>query len=167
MTEWFTADQHYHHEIILEYEFRPFKNTREMNSFMIEQHNNVVKPTDTIYMLGDFCLAGKENSATYTKLIKALNGRKILILGNHDLHNPFTYVNFGFESVHTSYHYHKKSIDFYMVHDPAIAGVMRNKLFVHGHVHKLFTRTENSLNVGVDVHNFTPISLDYVVSELI
>lgn len=167
MTDWFTADQHYGHEMIIEFEFRPFKNTREMDAYLIDRHNSMVEKTDTVYMIGDFCLQGRENTFKYQKLIKSLNGRKILILGNHDLLDPFKYVDMGFESVHTSLRYEKKSVEFYMIHDPAVAGVMRNKLFVHGHVHKLFTRTENSLNVGVDVQDYTPVPFDSVVSQLI
>jgi calcineurin-like phosphoesterase family protein len=73
-----TSDQHYDHEVIRVHCNRPFADLVEMNEAMIENHNNLVKPTDTVIMLGD--LAWKR----HTYFINALNGKKILVIGNHD-----------------------------------------------------------------------------------
>ena len=51
-----TSDLHFNHENILRYEpeSRPFTSIKEMNETLIRNWNNVVKVTDTLYVLGDF-----------------------------------------------------------------------------------------------------------------
>ena len=52
-----------------------------MNEAMIREWNEIVEPEDLTYILGDvaFC-----NVQTATAYMRRLNGRKILIVGNHD-----------------------------------------------------------------------------------
>lgn len=94
---WFTSDHHFGHKNIIEYEkkSRPFETVEEMNEIMIDRWNKVVKPQDKVYHLGDFAF-GKKNIA----IAERLNGRKILILGNHDCYpmteyQPYFYKIFG------------------------------------------------------------------------
>jgi calcineurin-like phosphoesterase family protein len=52
-----------------------------MNEAMVREWNEIVQPEDLTYILGDvaFC-----NAAQATAYMRRLNGRKILIEGNHD-----------------------------------------------------------------------------------
>lgn len=80
----FTSDNHFFHKSILK--FCPDKrgnaqSVDEMNEKMIEVWNEQVKPTSTVYCLGDFSFGTTEETH---ELIKRLNGRINLILGNHD-----------------------------------------------------------------------------------
>ena len=50
---YFIADTHFNHANIIKYCNRPFKNTDEMNKYIIRKWNSVVKETDTVYHLGD------------------------------------------------------------------------------------------------------------------
>ena len=59
---------------------RPFTSTEEMDETMIERWNAKVQPQDTVYHLGDVVINKK-----YLNLVSRLNGRKILIRGNHDI----------------------------------------------------------------------------------
>lgn len=59
---------------------RGFENSDEHDDYLIKQWNKVVHKRDTIYILGDITM---ENSKHYYKLDQ-LNGRKIVVLGNHD-----------------------------------------------------------------------------------
>jgi calcineurin-like phosphoesterase family protein len=95
-----------------------------------------------------------------------MNGIKHLILGNHDEGKPFTYERFGFTTVHTALIYND---DVILRHDPATANVMPDKLWLVGHVHNVFRLTTEPVrcyNVGVDVNDFYPVTLDYIYSEL-
>lgn len=154
----FTADQHFWHDNILHYCNRPFRNVNQMNEQLIELHNKVVKPNDTVWMLGDYTLAGGNHFESVQRLTRRLNGRKHFVLGNHDKFKPFTYVGMGFHTVHTVEHLEK--LDIYLVHDPAVANVLRDKLWFSGHVHKLFKHARNVVNVGVDQWNFMPVHID-------
>ena len=77
----YIADMHFDHESIIALDNRPFGSVAEMNEALIENWNSVVKPEDLTWILGDFCLGGSEQWASY---LKRLNGAKGLIIGNHD-----------------------------------------------------------------------------------
>lgn len=79
---WFTADTHFGHANIIKYCKRPFCNVFEMNETTIDNWNRVVKPPDTIYILGD--VAMKMSISHIRNIITRLNGKKHVIIGDHD-----------------------------------------------------------------------------------
>lgn len=84
MTVWFTADQHFGHARLLELSAprgAAFGSAAEMNARLIHNWNSVVQPDDTVWVLGDFDMHGKDASRA---LVDQLVGTKILISGNHD-----------------------------------------------------------------------------------
>lgn len=78
---YFIADTHFWHRNIIEYEKRPFQSAEEMNEAMIRNWNAVVKAGDTVVHGGDFALCKKMEAKI---IAEQLNGRKFLVLGNHD-----------------------------------------------------------------------------------
>jgi calcineurin-like phosphoesterase family protein len=93
--------------------------------------------------------------------VKKLNGKKVLILGNHDRLKPFTYLDLGFTSVHTSLPMKIGMQSVVCTHDPApVCGTDHNHRWLVGHVHGLFKDMDMGrvTNVGVDVWEFTPVS---------
>src|SRR3989338_4547577 len=93
MNIFITADHHFNHKNIIEYCKRPFKTVEEMNNTMIEKRNKKVGKDDLVIHLGDFALGNKEKVGEIRKM---LNGKIILIKGNHDR------VNEGFIVVRDS-----------------------------------------------------------------
>ena len=81
MTIRYIADMHFDHEAILAYDNRPFDGVEEMNEALIANWNRVVGPEDLTYILGDFCVGTPERWAAH---LRRLNGRKVLLTGNHD-----------------------------------------------------------------------------------
>lgn len=82
MNMWFTADQHFSHERIIEMTGRPFASVEEMNSVLVANYNALVQPEDVVYFLGDVCMGKLTESLS---LLSQLKGHKILAaLGNHD-----------------------------------------------------------------------------------
>ncbi|MCF1193194.1 metallophosphoesterase, partial [Mangrovimonas sp. AS39] len=79
---WFTSDLHLGHKNILVYEkeARPFETVEEMNETLISNWNNTVRTSDIVFCLGDFAF-GRSN----VDLAARLNGRKRLVMGNHDV----------------------------------------------------------------------------------
>ncbi len=77
----YLADMHFDDEAIIAYDNRPFNSVKEMNDTLITRWNSVVLPDDLTCILGDFCRGGPER---WRELLLSLNGRKILITGNHD-----------------------------------------------------------------------------------
>ena len=154
------ADPHFFHGNILKYCYRDFKDINQMNNALIKYHNEVVKPEDTVYCLGDFAMVRKSDIQKLGPIIDKLNGVQHLILGNHDEGNPFTYVNMGFTSVHTALYVD----EFLLIHDPAMSvAVSEEQKVLCGHIHQLsLTVGKNVLNVGVDLWNYRPVSIDYI-----
>lgn len=84
--KYFTADTHFGHKLMTDPKLRrprPFSSTQEMDEFLIRAWNTVVRPDDLIYHLGDFAF-GLHDQARVKSVFNRLQGRKILILGNHD-----------------------------------------------------------------------------------
>lgn len=51
---------------------------------MVDNWNSVVTPQDKVYHLGDVYMGGGFTREDTVKLLSSLNGKKRLILGNHD-----------------------------------------------------------------------------------
>jgi len=160
---WFTADQHFGHENIIDYCVRPFRSAAKMDNFIISKYREVVKEEDTVYFIGDLTIKGPQYHGYLEYIMGHLVGRKILILGNHDKFNPFTYMELGFQSVHTILDIG----DYILVHDPAIATGLNDRKWLCGHVHTVFKMAKHGtvLNIGVDQWGFYPVSEEEVKME--
>lgn len=100
-----------------------------MNETMIERHNAKVKEHDTVYFLGDVVINRK-----HLHLVKQLNGRKILIRGNHDIFRDEDYREVGFEQIHGVRVFVDKFILSHIpLHPDCVTG--RFRVNVHGHLH--------------------------------
>lgn len=139
-----------------------------------KNHNNIVTPDDTVYMLGDLTMEGGSARQKLDPLLDRLNGNLIMILGNHDRIKPQVYVEMGFSSVHTSLTIEIDGRKIFLCHDPAVVqpGIIPEdvNLVLCGHVHaswkKVDTPTATIINVGVDMWDFSPINFEQIL-ELI
>lgn len=178
---WFTSDLHFGHTNILGYCDRPFDTVEEMDVAFIDRWNWVVEPDDEVWVLGDWSLGGNfQRSLGY---VAGLNGRKILLPGNHDKNwkgrpkrvDDSVYLNAGFSRV---VHGDLGVVEFQVAgHDVLLshfpygpAGrydhrysawhpTNEGKFLLHGHVHsteKMFG--PNEIHVGVDAWNYFPAS---------
>lgn len=78
----YSSDPHYFHTRIIELSGRPFRDVHHMNTVLVDNHNAVVGPGDTSIILGDILLGqGFEQNI---EILSRLNGRLILMPGNHD-----------------------------------------------------------------------------------
>jgi calcineurin-like phosphoesterase family protein len=156
--KFFSSDHHFFHANIIKYCNRPFKDVNAMEKEIIKKHNEVVKEDDEVFFLGDLAWTSNSRTERLESVINKMNGRKHLVLGNHDALKPFKYVDIGFTSVHTSL-----EVDGYILnHDPCVATGFPNKSYIVGHVHTLYRKCNNTVNVGVDVWNFYPVDIDTI-----
>ena len=81
MAYFFIADTHFGHEAALAFDNRPFKTIEEHDEALIENWNNAAGPDDEIFVLGDISWY---NATKTNEIVRALNGKKHLIVGNHD-----------------------------------------------------------------------------------
>lgn len=161
---WLIGDTHFGHHNILKYCNRPFKNTDEMDNKIISNWNSVVKKLDKIIVVGDFSLDKKEN---IIKIGNKLNGRKILLLGNHDKASKKTYYEAGFESV---IDYPIIIEDFAIIsHKPIFVTEEMPYINIFAHVHNnpnYLDYTKNGFCVSVERINYTPILLSSIVKKI-
>lgn len=162
--KYFWADPHFFHKAIIGYCERPFRDIDDMTRKLVRNHNDIVTNDDEVFCLGDFAFVNKSNIQRIEPVMKKLKGKKHhLILGNHDDAPPFSYINMGFASVHTSLVVE----EFLLIHDPAMAVAAKEfEKVLCGHVHDLTKfMSNNILNVGVDIWDYKPISIDEARSE--
>lgn len=152
MKVYFTADLHLNHANIIKYAHRPFKNISHMNREIIKRWNKKVNKDDLVYHVGDFCFKGQTNARMFEE---KLNGNIVHIFGNHDRNNGVkTYIEkcmmyFGGKEV-------------FVQHRPPEI-VVFSDFSICGHVHnswlyKVMDDNHIVINVGVDMHNYEPIS---------
>lgn len=133
-TVYIIADTHFGDDgSIRRYEGRPFKDGDEMNEALIANWNRVVGPEDTVYHLGDLVsgLGRQETEA----IVKRLNGKKILIMGNHDqIFSVNEWLEMGFAEVYPLPVIYEK---FYILsHEPLYVNRAAPYANLFGHVHK-------------------------------
>jgi len=78
---WFISDTHWSHGNIIKFSERPYQDVVEMNKALTDNWNEVVKPQDEVYHLGDFAFTSHQS---IKNIVFSLNGRKHLVYGNHD-----------------------------------------------------------------------------------
>ena len=157
---YFIADTHFNHTNIIKYCNRPFNNTHEMNEYIIQKWNSVVKKDDTVYHLGD---VGFGSLQEVKNLVEKLNGTKILLRGNHDFKIVVNiWKEIGFSEV-----YKKKIIlnNLLLTHAPT-EEVGENQINIFGHIHdkpldERFDK-KNHICVSCDVIYYTPISIKII-----
>ena len=133
-TVFLIADTHFGHANICKFvnydgsKVRPWENVEEMDEAMVERWNLVVRPFDKVYHLGDVAIA-KRSLVTLSRL----NGKKVLIRGNHDIFNLKDYTPY-FYDIRGSH----KLNNFVLSHIPVHPATITNRWCagnVHGHLH--------------------------------
>ena len=80
---YFTSDSHFNHDQKFIYESRGYKNRYEHNDALITKINEVVRPQDTLFHLGDFCL--NITPPEFNAILSRINCNNIAyIWGNHN-----------------------------------------------------------------------------------
>jgi calcineurin-like phosphoesterase family protein len=82
---WLTSDFHFGHKNISQYACRPFPHgeagVAAMNDALADAFNARVAADDDVWVLGDVALGRLDDSLA---IVARLNGRKVLVAGNHD-----------------------------------------------------------------------------------
>lgn len=193
MALFFSSDHHFGHANIIRYCERPFDSAEAMDKELIERWNAVVSRDDTVFYLGDFTFSGLSRLPSLTR---ALNGRKLIIPGNHDplssLRSQRTrrratavYRACGWqilreaEVIDLGNICGGDSLDLVACHYPPFEEIhgdvdefchLRPKTqlpVVHGHTHQKDKGRGNLVHIGVDSWDFTPVLASTVLAELL
>jgi calcineurin-like phosphoesterase family protein len=178
MKRFFTSDHHFFHENIIKYCNRPFKSVLEMNSLLISNWNSLISNKDEVYVLGDIVIG---NKSQLKEILSSLNGKKILIKGNHDRFSNTALKDAGFNCVFKSLTIQVNNLTVLLNHYPYKPDNFINldeeqKKFLnkrpdnngtwllHGHSHSKIALNKNSIDVGVDAWNYYPVSEERLIS---
>jgi len=163
---WVVSDTHFQHEFIIKADFarRKFGGVEEMDEHMIEKWNSVVQQGDVVYHCGDVMFGQKEGFKE--RIWNKLNGRKRLIIGNHDDMNYIVKAQL-FDEID----FWKKLRDFGIIlsHIPLHSETLEETrwggdlLFnVHGHTHSNGSPVGPYKSVCVELVDYTPVNLEEI-----
>jgi len=128
------SDHHFLHDRVYAFtnakgqRIRPWaENAAQADEMMIEAHNSVVRQQDTVYFGGDVAIKAKG-----LELLRRMNGRKILIRGNHDIFRMKQYAE-HFADIRGTHKIDRLILSHYPLHRGSIPHWC--KANVHGHTH--------------------------------
>ena len=168
---YFTSDLHFGHENLLKSRTE-FKNIGDMDECLVQNWNRKVGKRDDVYILGDFSFRAKRSVHQY---LKQLNGKKHLIIGNHDgkWMKELGELSMYFESVSDikTIRYEKKEL--VLCHYPMLEWP-GNSYLIHGHIHGnkdtmtycyIKAHLPLALNCCVDINYFEPVTFEELVKN--
>ena len=168
----FVSDTPFCHENILKYCQRPFKDIEENDEELIRRWNEKVPKDSIVFHLGDVAFG---NTNRVDEILKRLNGKIYLVIGNHDWRRIVNDHKWRFELMTQQINMKIGKRHIILNHYPMLcfSGAWRGEDATYqlfGHVHTspytdegldqqrlkmLFT---SQYDVGVDNNNFTPVS---------
>jgi calcineurin-like phosphoesterase family protein len=144
-----------------------------MDSVLKTNWNRTVRENDLVIVVGDmvWTQGSSENIKNY---LKELNGRIILVVGNHCKKSYSFYMANGIDFVCERFVWEFNGKRILFIHDPARVSVderLKYHYVIHGHQHNStpFVREVFGIpyiNVSVENINYTPINLTTVLSRL-
>lgn len=171
MSAFVTSDTHFGHAKMIDFLrpngelLRPFASCEEMDETIIERWNKKVGKRDTVYHLGDVVIPRAS-----LKLFSRLNGRKILIRGNHDQGALKDYLPY-FEDVRGAF-FHPCDSTFpgglifthIPVHPSCLSGHYTGNVHGHLHCHQILTDDgkvdKRYFNACLERNDFAPVEFE-------
>lgn len=170
MNTFVIGDTHFGHANICKFlnfdgsKVRPWDDVNEMDEALVKNWNDTVKVGDKVYHLGDVAMAKKN-----LDIMSRLNGKKVLIRGNHDIFDLKDYAKY-FKDIRGT---HKFS-NFILSHMPIHPYSLTNKWCegnIHGHLHSSVIMIEDKkdyryFNASVECIDYKPIAMEEVFKRM-
>ncbi|WP_279357305.1 metallophosphoesterase [Methylobacterium indicum] len=164
MTTFFTADTHFGHGGMMSERMgrpRPFASVEAHDEAIVAHWNNRVRPSDRVFHLGDFAYGC--SLAHARAIFGRLNGRKILLRGNHEDRGE----RLAWEAIHDVLRISVQDrgmaapVPLWLSHYAHLAwpDSHRGRLHLYGHSHGAIPPTARACDVGVDAWGFRPVTI--------
>lgn len=174
---YFTSDTHFGHENIIYHCGRPFKSIEEHDAALVENWNKKVPMNAIVFHLGDVAMKFEEERLK--EILRSLNGKIYLIIGNHDI-QYLEFLKDYFAGIYWQLGLHIGQHSVLLNHNPFLcyAGAWKEKpkaIQLFGHVHsgpynvtgidlpRLSQLFPWQYDVGVDGNGFAPISWNEIL----
>jgi calcineurin-like phosphoesterase family protein len=164
----FAADTHFGHRRVITFTnddgslMRPFDTIEEHDEYLVQQWNKVVRPNDKVYHLGDVVM-----NRSSLHIVQRLNGRKVLVKGNHDIFTAREYLDAGFEDIQGAVVFKSGYLLSHIpVHDCQLE---RWRVNVHGHLHNNRSLDHDPRYVCVSMErlpDWSPVTWDWIQTEV-
>lgn len=164
---YFVADTHFgHHDIISRFN-RPFESTIHMDNVILTNLHKKVGPDDDLWILGDFAWNRGAPEGWLEALYENLPGARChLITGNRDTKEtrslPWDTVNEIAEiTAKDGWDQEQKLV---LSHYPLMTwnGASKGALHMFGHVHSNWVGSKRAVNIGVELWEYSAVSVDEV-----
>lgn len=161
------ADLHFGHRGILSIldstgqPLRPFASMLDMEDHLVARNNAIVKPNDRVYVLGDAVFNRRSLS-----VLGRMNGRKVLVRGNHDMLGLREYQRY-FDDVRGIVVLQDEKI--ILTHVPVHPSALDERWTggnIHGHLHEKSVPDARYLCVSVEQTGYAPLDLDVAIQRL-
>ena len=181
---WITSDLHIVHNREFVYKDRGFENINEHDEALVNNWNELVAEDDIVYILGDVMLKSNLQDADFSygiSILKKLNGRLIIIRGNHDSLDKIerykaceNVIRAGDAAIYLDYP-EVGSYHFYLSHYPTLVShkklkQMKSSLInLYGHTHqkeRFYNDHPYMYCVCMDAHDMSPVLLDDIIEEV-
>lgn len=156
------SDTHFDHSNVIRFSHRPFRSISEMNYAMVKNWNKTVN-NDKIFFLGDLTFGRRRRPIDYW--LGKLNGDICHLRGNHDTDSIERA-----EVIPDRYGIQYKGHKFLLMHKPHRPHGYDGWI-IHGDKHNtnmryypLINQKHKTVNVSAELVNYTPLSLDEIIS---
>lgn len=160
---WVAADHHFGHRNILTFTDSDgslirgavFKDIEEHDEELVARHNARVGRDDRVYLLGDVCI-----SRSRRDILARLNGRLVLVKGNHDTFKLREYLPY-FDDIRAyvvqkDQDGHKVILSHIPIHPESVGRFGTN---IHGHLHQNKIDDPRYVCVSLEHTNYEPIQI--------
>ena len=162
MNTFLIADTHFGHQGVCEFTnqygnpLRPWDTWQEMDEVLVKNWNSVVAPNDKVYHLGDVTM-----KRIHLQTLSRLNGKKVLVRGNHDIFKIEDYLPY-FYDVRGTHKLDSFLLSHVPIHPDSLGRYSHN---IHGHLHSnrvQYKETDDPFYICVSVEqiNYTPVELE-------
>ena len=161
-TVWIWSDLHLGDQALLAVGQRPFSTTLEMDDYLLEAWRRRVGLQDLNICLGD--VVHPEAEPSTVAALRNCPGRRLLVLGNHDVGDRERLRDVGFVD---------QRVAVLCATDPPLAlthvplrRVPPTAINVHGHLHGAPAPSPRHLKVSVERTDYAPIRLNQLLQRL-
>lgn len=151
MRFWVISDTHIGHHKMLQ-----FGRDADFEEQICRNWQNLVGEEDTVIHLGDVFFRGSR----HLDRILDLPGRKILVMGNHDMRSASSYMDRGFALACDSLVMRFEKVSVLFSHCPKYSHPY--DINIHGHTHDIFRASSRRLHlpIALEVSGYRPIEID-------
>ena len=169
-TMFFTSDTHFGQQRTLELSRRPFVDVTDMDYNMISNWNKRVTMNDIMVHAGDF-VDPEQISSWLKALLATLNFKELhWVLGNYDrkvidqIRKVVSYIDRPIFLHENDYKFNDGPRSYVVVHEPNDNKIDANEndIILFGHIHGRSFAKRNGFDLGIDYHQYSPISLEQV-----